>query len=293
MDGAPEPVLVTGGPTRLSGQAPDAAGRGVRVIDAVGNEQRALADSEGRFRFDALPPGVYSLFIEGGYQQSGIELDGAADVEVLFAPVIAVWETIVTNAGSMPGYTSVRVEIEGMTNLPVRIWQGEEEGLLARTGSNAQAGANVAEFRNLALGRHMIEPEGLGIWAEVEVTGLEAIWVSFRRKAEPLGANEVRRTAHMARSGPAAQGAYAPKLVYVYVAAPPRGIEQQLALLGYVAEHRPLFGNDLEAAARADVVLLIEDEQAVSAVEQQLLLRNVSVERVGGDWGRFFVRFGS
>ena len=45
----------------------------------------------------------------------------------------------------------------------------------------------------LAPGRYMVEPEGLGIWAEVEITGLEALWVSFRRKTEPIGPNEVRR----------------------------------------------------------------------------------------------------
>jgi hypothetical protein len=266
------------------------------VIDAVGNEQRTLADSDGRFQFDALPPGVYSLFVEGGYAQASIELDGSADVAVLFAPVIAVWETTVTNAGSMPGYTSVRVEVEGMTNLPVRIWQGEEEGRLVRTGDSGQIGANVAEFSNLALGRHMIEPEGLGVWAEVEVTGLEALWVSFRRKAEPLGVNEVRRIVHTTRSGLLAtmpgEGQAAP-LIYLYVATPPQRIEQQLALLRFAAAHRPEIGNDLDAAARAGLVLLIEDEQVASAAEQQLLLRNAPIERVTGDWGRFFARFGA
>lgn len=84
----PLPALAPGGPSRLCGFAPDASGRSVRVIDAVGNERRTAAGSEGRFCFDALPPGIYSLFVEGGYQQGNIELDGTADVEVLFAPVM-------------------------------------------------------------------------------------------------------------------------------------------------------------------------------------------------------------
>ena len=285
---------VARGPACLSGVAPDAGGRNVRVIDAVGNELRTTADSEGRFRFDPLPPGVYSLFVEGGYQQAAIELDGTADVDILFAPVIAVWETTVTNAGSMPGYSSVRVEVEGMTNLPVRIWQGDEEGRLARTGSS-QAGAHVAEFRDLPLGRHMIEPEGLGVWAEVEITGLEALWVSFRRKAEPLGPNEVRRTPPLARSDrfAAAVSAYRAQSFYIYLSTMPATVEQQVALLRFVSAHEPGFGSDLEAAAQADLVLLIEDERAGGAVAQQLLLRNVPVERVAGDWNQFFARFGS
>ena len=150
------------------------------------------------FVFEQLPPGIYSVFVEGGYQEGGVELDGTADVDILFAPVIAIWETTVTNAGSMPGFSSVRVEVEGMTNLPVRIWQGEEEGVVARTGSSGprstQVEANQVEFRGLDPGRYLIEPEGLGIWAEVDISGLEALWVSFRRKTEPVGLNEVRRT---------------------------------------------------------------------------------------------------
>ena len=124
-----------GGMSRLSGFAPDGSGRDVHVIDAVGNERWTTTDSEGRFAFEQVPVGVYSVYVDGGYHQDGIELDGSADVEILFAPVIAIWETAITNAGSMPGFSSVRVEVEGMANLPVRIWQGEEEGVVAHTGS--------------------------------------------------------------------------------------------------------------------------------------------------------------
>lgn len=279
---------LAGGPSCLWGSAPDAGGRTVRLIDAVGNEQRMVADSDGHFQFDMLPPGVYSIFVEGGYAQADIEVDGSAGVEVLFAPVLTVWETTVTNAGSLPGYSSVRVEVEGMPNLPVRVWQGEEEGIVVRTGSVRMPAANAAEFRNLALGRHMIEPEGLGVWAEVEITGLEALWVTFRRKAEPIGANEVRRVVNAA-----APAVLATVPVYLFVAAVPQRVDQQLALLRYVTEQHPALGNDLEEAAQAKQVLLIESDQGASIVEQQLLLRNVAVRRVTGDWNRFFAQFGA
>ncbi len=119
-----------------------------------------------------------------------------------------VWETTVTNAGSMPGYSSVRVEVEGMTNLPVRIWQGEEEGLLARTGSSAPAVANVAEFRNLALGRHMIEPEGLGRVGGGRDDRAGGDLGYFPAQGRPLGANEVRAEASAAHGAgwPASSG---------------------------------------------------------------------------------------
>ena len=296
-----------GGMSRLSGFAPDGSGRDVHVIDAVGNERWAMTDSEGRFAFEQLPVGVYSVYVDGGYHQDGIELDGSADVEILFAPVIAIWETAITNAGSMPGFSSVRVEVEGMANLPVRIWQGEEEGVVAHTGSEphtgsgaqsgSQRGANLVEFRGLAPGRYLVEPEGLGIWAEVEITGLEALWVSFQRKTEPVGLNDIRRTPvrppGMHTGAEQASKAAGEQLgVYIFVAAPPQQLEQQLALLRYVAAYRPQVGNDLAEAAQAAIVLLVEDEQAPSSVEQELLLQNVTVVRARGNWEGFFNKFG-
>ena len=225
----------------------------------MGNERWTVTDGEGRFVFEQLPPGIYSVFVEGGYQEGGVELDGTADVDILFAPVIAIWETTVTNAGSMPGFSSVRVEVEGMTNLPVRIWQGEAEGVVARTGSSGprstQVEANQVEFRGLDPGRYLIEPEGLGIWADVDITGLEALWVSFRRKTEPVGLNEVRRTPAQRRValGCRAAAQLAPRSRRPQrlrlCSRRPAGLDQQLALLHYVASHRPQLGNDLAEAA--------------------------------------------
>jgi hypothetical protein len=297
------PVIAAapGGLSRLSGYVVEGGGRSVHCIDAVGNERWTMTDGEGRFVFEQLPTGTYSVFVDGGYEQGGIELDGSADVDIRFAPVIAIWETTVANAGSMPGFSSVRVEVEGMANLPVRIWQGEEEGLVGRTGSGVQpenhAGTDLVEFRGLAPGRYLVEPEGLGIWAEVEISGLEALWVSFRRKTEPVGNNEVRRVQVQPpdlRVG-GSQPAYAAREqrgVYIFVGTPPQRLEQQLALLHYVAANRPQVGNDLGEAAQAAIVLLVEDEQAPSSVEQELLLQNVTVARVHGDWEAFFQRFG-
>ena len=51
-------------------------------------------------------------------------------------------------------------------------------------------------------------------------------------------------------------------------------------------------GNDLAEAAQAAVVLLVEDEQAPSSVEQELLLQNVTVVRARGNWEGFFNKFG-
>jgi hypothetical protein len=146
----------------VRGVAPDATGGVARLLDAVGNERRAAIDATGHFAFDALPAGVYALFAEGGYVQRDLHLDGAGGVEVTFAPLLTVWETVTANAGSMPGYGAVRVEVEGMRNLPVRLWQGEDEGQVLKTGSAPVLGEFAVEFAPLAAGLYVVEPEGIG-----------------------------------------------------------------------------------------------------------------------------------
>ncbi len=41
----------------------------------------------------------------------------------------------------------------------------------------------------------MVEPEGLGVWADVELTGLEVMWLDFRRKAVPSNPHIVEKLA--------------------------------------------------------------------------------------------------
>ena len=137
----------------------------------------------------------------------GLELNGADGVEVTFAPLLTAWETVTANAGSMPGFGAVRVEVEGMRDLPVRLWQGDDEGHVLKTGSAPVLGEYAVEFAPLAPGLFMVEPEGLGVWASVELTGLEAMWVSFRRRMEPIGVNTVRKLqAAPPDAAPAGQG---------------------------------------------------------------------------------------
>jgi len=292
----PAATTVTAGQSVVSGVAPVAARCSVRLIDAVGNERRARVDAEGQFRFEQLPAGVYALFVEGGYQQSGLELDGIGSVAVEFAAVAPVWETTVTNVGSMPGFSSVRVEVEGMPDLPVRIWQGEEEGQVARTGSVPLQGKDLVEFKPLGPGLYLIEPEGLGVWASVDLTGLEAVWVSFRRKTAPIDPNIVRPVAAALRASAALSvtGQAGPASTYLYVVSAPQRAEDLVALLRYVAKAQPAIGCELEVAAKAGrVILLDEDDSALSDAEYHLLVRNVAVDRVRGDWSSFFAKLGA
>ena len=214
--------------------------------------------------------------------QRDLRLDGAAGLEVTFAPLLTVWETVTANAGSMPGFGAVRVEVEGLRDLPVRLWQGEDEGHVLKTGSAPVLGEFAVEFAPLAPGLFMVEPEGLGVWASVELTGLEAIWVSFRRRMEPVGSNSVRPVpAAAVVPNEARTEARVDKAagVYLFVAAPVDDVVLLRGLLRIAAELQPVIGSDIDAAARAGRVLLWGGGET-ARWEMELLLRGVKVERV-------------
>ncbi len=179
------------GQSAISGWAPNCAGKTARLVDAVGNEHKQKVSLEDSFYFDELDSGVYTLTVEGGYEQHQLEVDGRSGLHVEFQPLVSTWEANSSPAGSMPGYSVVRVEVEGMRGLPVYIWKDDWEGMMRRTGSKPEYGECAVEFSPLGPGTYMVEPEGLGIWADVELTGLEAVWLDFRRKSVPSSPNIV------------------------------------------------------------------------------------------------------
>ena len=180
------------GISTIAGSAPESAGRVAKLTDTSGNEVRQVVNLDHTFRFEGLSPGVYMLTIEGGYEQTGLIVDGETSLEVIFQPLNSTWEAKVSPAGSMPGYSVVRVEVEGMRGLPVYIWKEDWEGMMRRTGSKPEYGECAAEFSPLGPGHYMIEPEGIGVWVDVELTGLEVVWIDFRRKNVPSSPNIVQ-----------------------------------------------------------------------------------------------------
>lgn len=267
----------TGDQGIIAGFIPEAVGDTARLVDAVGNERRQAVGADGRFRFEGLPAGVYAVYVEGGFSQAEIVVDGRNGWEILFSPIISVWEATVTNAGSMPGFSSIRVEVEGERNLPVRVWQGEEDGQTAATGSQPEQGPDRVEFTPLGPGVYIVEPEGIGVWASVELTGLEAVWVSFRRTTAPVSPNVVQPL----RGGPfpAFQTSAPPAEIYLYVEQMPTDLYAQIALLRFVAAERPAVGNDAADAAHADRVILVAGN--TSTVEAQLVELGARVVRYG------------
>jgi hypothetical protein len=64
--------------------------------------------------------------------------------------------------------------------------------MMRRTGSKPEYGDFAAEFSPLGPGHYMVEPEGIGVWVDIELTGLEVVWIDFRRKSVPSSPNLVQ-----------------------------------------------------------------------------------------------------
>lgn len=251
----------------IIGIAPNAAGLTARLLDRVGNEYQQIIANNNHFEFHHLPAGVYTLTIESGYEQANLALDGSNGLEVIFAELSPIWEAETTSAGSMPGYSVVRVEVEGLRDLPVHIWKDDWEGMMRRTGSKPDYGPHVLEFSPLGPGRYMIEPEGLGLWTAVELTGLEAVWVHFRKQTMPLGPTLVQPFAvpeeadvFIPDGEATAVGSAAPAIDtthYLYIYGGLTDPDDLIALLRYVQEKRPALGRDRWAAFEAERVTII------------------------------------
>jgi len=291
----------------ISGAAPDAAGKLARLIDAVGNEFKQTVDMENSFRFTGLDAGVYTLTVEGGYEQRDLEVDGASGLHVQFQPLVQTWEAKASPAGSMPGYSVVRVEVEGMRGLPVYIWKDDWEGMMRRTGSKPEYGECSAEFSPLGPGTYMVEPEGLGVWADVELTGLEVMWLDFRRKAVPSSphivekltpppAEEVappaptQQAEHPAQAAPPVRQEPVPprqERVCALVLAVPQGVETLKALLRHAAQGRIAVVDTPDEALAYDRVLVIGDEReddvaaALAALRERGLIAEAVFEGFG------------
>ena len=315
--GAKEAVEPLAGRSVIAGAAPDAAGKQVRLTDAVGNEYRQTAGADHSFRFADLDAGIYTLAVEGGYEQRDLEVDGLSGLQVTFQPLVQTWETRASPAGSMPGYSVVRVEVEGMRGLPVYIWKDDWEGMMRRTGSKPEYGECSAEFSPLGPGTYMVEPEGLGIWADVQLTGLEVVWLDFRRKAVPSSPHVVEKLppAEEKRASPAsvstphssvqavqeaaALGGLSPARwiatetppahsepppaaardrVCALVLSAPSRVEDVRALLRHVAEGRLALIDSAEDARGDDRVLVVGDAQAGHVAAALEALRGRGVE---------------
>lgn len=176
----------------IAGIAPGATGQTATLTDQYGRQQKASVAEDDRFRFASLPAGEYDLQVPGGYRQAGLKADGQSGWEVRFAPLEKQWIVETQLAGNSPGFGVVQVQVIGRPDLPVHIWAEGGEGLVQETGSKPEYGQYALEFSPLEAGEYVVEPEGLGVRAQVVVTRRDVVVVTFQRGGQASGPTIVR-----------------------------------------------------------------------------------------------------
>ena len=175
----------------VAGVVPGAIGATARLIDTLGNEYVRIVGNDERVRFSGLGAGIYTLTVDGGFEEENIVVDERHGCEVFFTPLSSQWVAEVSATGSMPGFSAVRVEVVGKKGLPVYLSKADWDGMNGESGSRPDLGEFALEFSPLEPGYYIIEPDGLDVRADVHLTGLEAVWVSFREKNLPSNPNVV------------------------------------------------------------------------------------------------------
>lgn len=152
---------------------------------ADGWSQEAIAADDGSYWFAGLRAGVYDVALAGtDVGRRGIVLDGQGEAVVDMNASGWAWE--VTDGGRGPGFGVVRCRVAGRVGVTVRLWTEGWEGASQRTGSKPEYGADVCEFAPLGAGGYRIEPQGLGVQADVAVDGSRVTWVTFTQgEAQP------------------------------------------------------------------------------------------------------------
>lgn len=273
----PHEQVLAGGKSTVSGYVPGAAGALATLTDATGNQFTRVVERDGRFEFDQLAASDYELTIDGGFRETGLSLDGRDGVEVVFSPLIPTWVPEVSHGGKMPGFSVLRVDVEGRPGERVSVYQEDGEPWVAVTGEDGTP--TVAEFKHLDAGEYVVDAEGVDAKVVVELTGLEALWVTFRRVGTPLNPNLVRRL----RAGPGRQASGAPGEVgsiYLFVG---RGLftgDELTRVVTYAAGSHIVIGSDPAQAQEAARVAVIGD------VDEEFLdeLRRAGVDLLLWPW---------
>jgi hypothetical protein len=167
----------------LRGRVGGGAGYRLRLSGTV-DRLTTLAQAE-TYRFAGLPRGEYTLAVEGtDLSQDGITLDGREE-RVLDLELAGGWTWELADGGPGPGFGVVRCSVDGIVDLPIRLWTEGWSGMIQFTGSKPEYGPYACEFAPLGGGRYTIEPEGLEVQAQVNVDGSRVLWVEFREQSPP------------------------------------------------------------------------------------------------------------
>ena len=161
------------------------------ILRSAGYAVDTYTDDQGHYRIKNLPAGNYRLSVPGvDIVRLGIELDGKNHVRLdIGQPETPVepepdspsgWKAVIEDTGATSGLGIIRVSVEGMPDLPVRISAEGWEGYTRQTGSKAEFGPFALEFSPLGPGVYTIAPEGLGVQAKVKLHSSQTLQVTFQ-----------------------------------------------------------------------------------------------------------------
>ncbi len=275
----------------ITGVAPGTAGKTAVLVEAQGGRLEQEVGRHDRFTFRNLPPGIYTLSVAETYLQENLVVDGLQGWEVIFPPVEAEWVAEVRPAGRGPGFSVVRAEVLGRMDWPVRIYTEGWAGITQRTGSKQEYGEFALEFSPLGPGRYVVEPEGMDVKAEVELTGREVLMVTFRRSGvasgptvvRPLPPEGTKPEKPMPSPAPAPTPSPQPPRYEhaILLAAPPADMAELQALLQYAEAFQPhVAANQEEALEARHVTLLGFSPEEAQPLQDRLRLAGISFDQV-------------
>jgi hypothetical protein len=189
----------------IFGTVANGGGRLIRLLlpPVTSTLIKMRADAAGRYRFDKLFAGAYTVQVMASdpatrmeLERTAIAVDGTAAVQVDFALVSATamekWTAKVEDGGTGPGSSVVRCQVQGEQGREVRLWAQGWAGITQRAGSKPEYGADACEFAPLGPGRYFIEPVGLEaspgqpLRAEINLSANRVGWVRFAKTAAPV-----------------------------------------------------------------------------------------------------------
>ncbi|NOZ51091.1 MAG: carboxypeptidase regulatory-like domain-containing protein [Chloroflexi bacterium] len=281
MDGQNERTanFTIGQPTQqgmIIGQVHGGAQSQALLRSTDGGEWVQLVGDDEHFRFEGIAAGAYTLTIFtpnadlvrnlqlAPGQTIELDLDATVTVPADPTPKPGNWQFKIEDGGPGPGFAVIRVRIDGQPRLPVRIWTQGWAGMVRQIGEKAEYGEFVCEFAPLGSGDYWIEPDELGVVAQVHADGSRVIWVTFSPESTPAESPPPKTIDH-----------------YVLVGALPLDKVSYVTALAYMARFQPAVGTSISEAMRARRVSIWGSELTVTAADAERLQNSGSkVERI-------------
>ena len=118
-------AIIRGVVSGVDGQA--VTGATVTLLDRVGASLASThTDASGRFQFEEVPPGSYTLFAEATPQRSDariVTVQGALPIDVQLTLVDGIAESVIVRGGAEAPPVTTRITIGGETlrQMPTRL----------------------------------------------------------------------------------------------------------------------------------------------------------------------------